>query len=111
MASLYGIETEDGCREKMDELLELCRRAERAMNKLEIAILKSRLEEDYKEGDTQEGRDQMSDVESTFYWPAIRDAYEKAPKLTSPKMWPDGLNDIVLSLRHYRPKEHKEHIE
>ena len=69
MASLYGIETEDACRKKMDELLELCRRAERAMNKLEIAVLKSRLEEDYKEGDTQEGRDQMSDVESTSIGP------------------------------------------
>lgn len=108
MASLYGIETEDACREKIDKLLELCRRAERAMNKLEIAVLKSRLEEDYKDGNTQEGRDQMSDVESTFYWPAIRDAYEKAPKLTSPRMWPDGLSDIVLCLRHYRPKEHIE---
>lgn len=108
MASLYGIETEDVCREKIDELLEMCRRAEQAMNKLEIAVLKSRLQEDYKEGDTQKGRDQMSDVESSFYWPAIRDAYEKTPKLTSPKMWPAGLHEIASSLQHYRPKEHIE---
>src|SRR5208283_532135 len=108
MASLYGIETEDACREKIDELLEMCCRAEQAMNKLEIAALKFRFEEDFKEGDTQKGRDQMSDVESAFYWPAIRDAYEKAPNLTSPKMWPDGLYEIASSLRHYRPKEHIE---
>lgn len=108
MTSLYGIETEDACREKIDELLGLCHRAEQAMNKLEIAVLKSRLEEEYKQGNTQEGQDQMSDIESTFYWPAIRDAYEKALKLSSAEMWPHGLNDILLSLRHYRPKPYIE---
>ena len=103
--SLYGIETENACREKIDELLEITRRAEQAMTKLEIAALKSRLEDDYREGTAQKGQDQMSDVESTFFWPAIQDAYAKAPNLNLPKTWRDRLREIELSLRHYRPKE------
>jgi hypothetical protein len=72
MASLYGIESEDDCREKLDELLEMTRRAEQAMNKEEISALKSRLQTYYGEGNTQKGHDQMSGVESKSFWPAIR---------------------------------------
>ena len=41
--SLYGIESEADCREKIDELLELHARAERTMNKESIRIIKDRL--------------------------------------------------------------------
>ncbi len=39
MANLYGIESEDVCRAMIDGLLEKTRRAEKAINKEEIAAL------------------------------------------------------------------------
>ena len=103
MASLYGLESENDCREKIDELLAMTRRVEQVMNKEEISALKFRLETYYGKGNTK-GHDQMSGVETAFFWPAIREAYVKAPNLASPTTWLEGLYDVASSLRYYRPK-------
>ena len=106
--SLYGIETQEDCREKIDELLEMTRRAEKTMNKEDISVLKSCLEKYNREGNGQVGRGQMSRIESSYFWPAVREAYVKAPNLASPTTWLQSLYDIASSLRYYRPKEHIE---
>lgn len=103
--SLFGIESEDDCRRKFDELLELHARAERAMDKETIAALKSQLKNYYRQGDTSVGRQKMSRVEAQYFWPAIQDAYVRAPRLSSRKTWNDGLYDIEHALRFLRPKE------
>lgn len=108
MKNLYGIETQDDCRRKIDELLEMTQQAQQTMNKEEISALKSRLETYYEEGNTEKGQDQMSWVESSFFWPAIREAYINAPKLNSPKRWGTCLYEIGSSLRYYGPQEHIE---
>jgi hypothetical protein len=59
-ANLYGIESEDVCRAMIDGLLEMTRRVEKAINKEDIAALKSRLDNYYNEGNTQKGQDRMS---------------------------------------------------
>jgi hypothetical protein len=105
MANLYGIESKDVCRRMMDELLEMTRRAEKAMNHQKISALRSRLETYYAQGNSQQGHDQMSDVESAFFWPAVREAYVKAPNLASPTTWLEGLYDVASSLRYFRPEE------
>jgi hypothetical protein len=105
MANLYGIDSEDVCREMIDGLLEMTRRAEKAMDQEKISALRSRLEAYYGPGNTQTGRDQMSGVESAFFWPAVREAYVQAPNLASPATWLAGLYDVASSLRYYRPKE------
>jgi len=102
MSNLYDIESKDDCREKIDELLEVCHRTEQVMNKETVAGLKNRLKEYYKMGDTNKGSDQMSPVERAFFYPAIRDAYVRSPKLNSPKTWREGLYEIESNLRYYR---------
>jgi hypothetical protein len=104
MANLYGIESVDLCRATMDGLLEMTLRAEKAMDREKVSALRSRLETYYGKGNTQEGRDQMSGVESRFFWPAVREAYVKAPNLASPTTWLEGLYDVASSLRYYRPR-------
>jgi predicted transcriptional regulator len=101
MASLYGIESEDDCRKKIDELLELHRRAEKAMNKESIAALKSQLKDYYERADDS----RMSAVERACFWPAIQEAYVRSPNLARPQTWRDGLYEIELNLRYYRPKK------
>jgi hypothetical protein len=108
MANLYGIESEDVCRDMIDGLLEMTRRAEKAMDKEKISALRSRLETYYGRGDTRTGRDQMSGVESAFFWPAVREAYVKAPNVSSPTTWLEGLYDVASSLRYYRPREKRD---
>ena len=54
-------------------------RAERAMDKETIAALKSQLKDYYRQGDTSFGRQQISQVEAQYFWPAIQDAYVHAP--------------------------------
>jgi hypothetical protein len=108
MANLYGIESEDLCRATIDGLLEMARRAEKAMDQQKISTLRSRLETYYAQGNSQQGRDQMSDVESAFFWPAVREAYVKAPNLASPTTWLEGLYDMASSLRYYRPREKRD---
>jgi hypothetical protein len=110
--SLYGIETEDECRKAIDELLAMVDRAEEALKidsitaKRAMEILKSRLEELYKKSNhTNEGR--MSAVEVAHFRPAIQDAYVNAPKLSSPKTWPEGLEEMRMNLR-YRRSANKE---
>jgi len=104
MASLYGIESEQDCRNEIDKLLQ-----EPALhgdvNKETIAALKSRLKEYYKKGSGDKAQRQMSKVERAFFWPAIQDAYVHAPNLNSRSTWPGGLYDIDDYLRHHRPKE------
>ncbi|SRR5258708_1566309 len=101
--SLYGIESEDDCRAKIDELLEFHARAERAMNKESIRIIKDRLAEYRKAGNTNDGKRRMSSVEERYFWPAINEAYVRAPNLNAPKTWRDGLSEIHLNLTYYRP--------
>jgi len=108
MANLYGIESEDVCRAMIDGLLEMTRRAEKSMDREKISALRSCLETYYGEGKTQTGRDQMSRIESAFFWPAVREAYVKAPNLASPTTWLEGLYDVASSLRYYRPKEERD---
>ena len=108
MANLYGIESEDVCRATIDGLLEMTRRAEKAMNQEKISALRSRLDTYYEKGNSQKGRDQMSGVESRFFWPAVREAYVKAPNLVLPTTWLEGLYDVASSLRYYRPKEERD---
>ncbi|SRR6266436_4374133 len=103
--SLYDIESEEDCREKIDELLGLHARAERTMSKESIRVVKDRLGEYRKVGNTNEGKRQMSPVEKAYFWPAINEAYVRAPNLNAPKTWRDGLYEIQWSLRYYRPKE------
>jgi hypothetical protein len=105
MANLYGIDSEDACRKKIDELLEMTRRTEKAMDREEISVLKSHLEKYHREGTLEKGRDRMSRVERSFFWPAVREAYVKAPNPASQATWLQGLFDVASSLRYYRPKE------
>jgi len=108
MASLYGIDSEDVCRVTIDGLLEMTRRAEKAMDKEKVSALWSRLAGYYGEGNTQTAQSRMSHVESAFFWPAIREAYVKAPNIASPTTWLEGLYDVASSLRYYRPKENRD---
>jgi hypothetical protein len=99
MASLYGIESEDDCRVKIDELLQKVYVARRKLVKDTVADLKSDLERYYKQRDDV----RMSQIERIWFWPAIQHAYVGAPHLGSPKTWREGLNEIELNLKYYRP--------
>jgi hypothetical protein len=103
--SLFGIETDKQCREQIDELLILHSRASRAMDKETIAALKSQLRNYYREGDTSRGKQQMSEVEAHCFWPAIQEAYVRAPRLSSRLTSNEGLYEIEFALRNYRPNE------
>ena len=107
MANLYGIDSEDVCRATIDRLLEMTRLAEKTMDSENMCALRSHLESYYGKGVTQTGLNQMSSVESRFFWPAVREAYVKAPNLASPATWLEGLYDVASSLRYFRPKENK----
>jgi hypothetical protein len=103
--SLYGISSNDDCRARIDELLELKERASKAMTKEEVGAVKSRLAEYYRMGDSQEGKAQMTRVEQAFFWPAIVEAYVRSPNLNSPRTWQEGLSEIESNLRYYRPQD------
>jgi hypothetical protein len=103
--SLFGIESEADCRKKLDALLEFHDRASAANNKEAIGALKSELRNYYDKGDTIRGESQMSPIEKQYFWPAVLDAYVFAPKLSSPRTWSAGLDEIQHKLRFYRPKE------
>jgi hypothetical protein len=105
MTNLYGVETEADCRERMDELLEMHHRAEQTMSLEVMTELKDRLKEYYKKGDTSKGKAGMSHVETTYFWPAIREAYVRAPNLNSRNTWQEGLSEIESSLNYYRPRD------
>ncbi len=106
--SLYGIETEADCRKVIDELLTMVDSAEEALKigsttaKRAMEVLKSRLEELYKKSNhTNEGC--MSAVEVAHF----KEAYVNAPKLSSPKTWLEGLEEIRMNLRYLRPASKK----
>jgi hypothetical protein len=103
--SLFGIESDAQCREEIDELLELHKRAEQATTKETIDALKSQLKHYYRMGDTSRGRQQMSQVEAHCFWPAIQEAYVRAPRLSSRRTWNEGLYEIEFALRNYRPRD------
>jgi hypothetical protein len=103
--SLYGITTDDDCRAKIDELLKLSRQATQALTKEKVETVKARLAEYYKIGSSQRGKARMSCVEQAFFWPAIAEAYVRAPNLNSPRTWREGLSEIESNLRYYRPRE------
>lgn len=104
MANLYGIESEQDCRNEIDKLLQ-SPALHGTVNKETIAALKSRIKEYYKKGDSLKGRSQMSPVERQWFWPAIHEAYVKAPNVSSRRTWNDGLHDIKYYLIYHRPKE------
>jgi hypothetical protein len=104
MSSLYGVETEQDCREKIDEVLQspaLCG----TINKETISALKSRLKAYHQKGNNLKGRSQMSRAERVFFWAAIHEAYIKAPNVNSRHTWQKGLQEIESNLKYYRPKE------
>src|ERR1700694_2767171 len=101
MANLYGIESKADCRERIDELLQTVDVAKRTMNKKIIADLKSDLKKYYKQQDYR----RMSEVERAFFWPAIQGAYVRAPNLARPQTRRNGLDEIELNLKYYRPGE------
>ena len=109
MSNLYGIESESDCRAKLDELLELVQRAEKAKDRQQqkqiIVDLSSRLEEYYKKGNTEKGESKMSRIEQQWFWPAVQEAHVNGPHLGRPGTWLDGLYEINLQLKHYRPQE------
>ncbi len=104
MVSLYGIESNADCREKMDELLRLVHRANQTSNKETIAELKFCLEAYYKNGNAERGKLQMSSVEQRYFWPAVQGAYVHAPHLGRPQTWTSCLYEIESDLNYYRPK-------
>jgi hypothetical protein len=104
MSSLYGVETEQDCREEIDEVLQspaLCG----TINKETISALKSRLAVYHQKGNNLKGRNQMSRAERVFFWAAIHKAYTKAPNINARHTWRKGLQEIESNLKYYRPKE------
>jgi len=105
MGSLYGIETRPECREKIDKLLEMFDQAQQSMDEQTIKDLKDSLKKYYDKGKTAEGKVQMSHVETAYFWPAIDEAYVRAPNLAKRNTWQEGLSEIELNLRHFRPRD------
>ena len=102
--SLYGIKTDDDCRAALDELLKLCQQAVETMTREDVEVVKARLANHYKRGNSQKGKAQMSPVEEAFFWPAITEAYVRSPNLNSPRTWREGLSEIESNLSYYRPR-------
>ena len=103
--SLFGIESEDDCRREIDALLVLHARAKEEMSDEAVAAIKSALRECYDQGKTVRGTRQMSQVEEQYFWPAIQEAYTRAPNLNSRRTWNDGLWEIEHSLTWHRPRQ------
>ncbi len=101
--NLYGIDREDDCRKKIDEMLELHYEAEQTMDKEAIGVLKARLQQYYEKRNSK-SEAEMSDVERVYFWPAIQESYVKAPNPDSRNTWQLGLRDVKLYLTNYRPK-------
>jgi hypothetical protein len=101
--SLYGIETEDDCRARIDELLEMQRLAKAAMDKPTIAYLKTRLTEYYTLGNTIKGRNKMSKAEEIYFWPAIQEAHAFSPSVADRATWNEGLEQVEWKLKSNRP--------
>jgi hypothetical protein len=102
MSNLYGIESEADCRQKMDELLEMCLHARQAMNREAMGVLKDRLKKYYKTGDGNRRNNRMSNIERTFFWPAIQGAYLNAPSLIAHRTWQAGLAKIESELLYWK---------
>jgi len=100
--SLYGIESDEDCRNKIDEILR-SPAFHGTVNKETVSALKSVLSAYYRSGDSEKGQRKMSRVESAFFWPAIQEAYVRAPKLSSPSSWKDGVAEIEMDLKYRRP--------
>lgn len=103
--SLFGIESEDDCRREIDALLVLHARAKEEMSPEGVAAIKSALGEYYRKGNSVRGTRQMSDMEQRYFWPAICEAYTRAPKLNSRRTWNEGLWEIEHSLTWHRPRD------
>jgi hypothetical protein len=108
MANLFGIDTEDDCREKLDELLQTCEDARQAMNKSIMSRLNDRLTEYHRMGNTNRGNDQMSTIEKNFFWPAIDGAHAIKPNVGSQQTWREKLYEVEAELQFYRSKLPKE---
>jgi chromatin segregation and condensation protein Rec8/ScpA/Scc1 (kleisin family) len=105
MSSLYGIESEDDCREKMDELLALCARAEEAKTKEAVQSLIARLGEYHKAGNANERERRMSEIERAYFWPAIAEAHAYRPNLNHRSKWSEGLAEVRWKLESNRPRK------
>ncbi len=102
--SLYGIETADDCRARIDELLEMQRLAKAAMDKETIARLKAKLTEYYTLGNTTKGKNEMSKTENAYFWPAIEEAHAFGPSLSHRATWGERLDEVEWKLQKNRPK-------
>jgi hypothetical protein len=100
VSNVYGIQTEDDCRAKIDELLALNAKAEETLSREDVGAVKARLAALCDEADDK----RMSKVEASYFWPAIRDAHLHAPHLGQPRTWRSKLDDIEWYLNYWRPK-------
>lgn len=106
--SLYGIETEEDCRAKIGELLELQDRAAQAKGKdatrRATSDLNSRLAEYHKTAGATKRESCMSAVERAYFWPAIQEAYAFRANLARPATWSAGLDEVRWKLEKHRPE-------
>ncbi len=98
-ASVYGIFTEEDCKEALEQLLVLNAKAQETPNRETVGQLKIVLHDHYEQGNGTNVA--MSAVERAVFFPAIHDSYVKAPAIDLPKTWKQGLNDIEFYLRYY----------
>jgi hypothetical protein len=101
MGSLYAIQTEDDCRARLGELLEMAQAARVASydddKESLIRDLKKRLAEDRKKWD----ENRASRIEILFYRPAINEAHAHAPSLSRKKTWDRDLDEVAFQLKYY----------
>lgn len=102
MGSVYAIQTEDECRARFDELLEMVQEAHASRSeddkKSLIRELKNSLAEDCRKWDES----RASEIENYFYYPAIKEAHARAPSLNRKKTWDRDLDEVEFQLRYYR---------
>jgi hypothetical protein len=100
---LYGIETETQCRERIDKLLEITHRAQKAIRKETVSVLIAALSEYRKLGNTIKGQEKLSDVERAYFWHAIDEAHAFRPNLAHPAEWREKLEEVEWKLKKNRP--------
>jgi hypothetical protein len=100
---LYGIESEDECREKIDELLGQVEEAEQNASKETVSAVVSSLVAYHKQGNSLRAQSRMSGVERRYFWPAISEAHAYRPNLAKPRTWKESLEEVEYKLKKYRP--------
>ena len=99
--SVYGIETEDDCRMKIDALLAKVDFASNIMNRENISDVKADLKKYFRQRDDKN----FSKIERQCFWPAIHKAYVRSRHLGRPQTWRTALYEIRLQLKFLRPAE------